>query len=260
MTTATTEAPQVPQVPNLDPSAAEKRSLTDVYRVKSASYEYASDEYAAKAGGSKPLQLTIEWEALTFRFADNPTTNPVLKRSINVTDRNGAFMTWGDPTNPEPTSEDSFPIQVSKFFAKCGVKISSDPHVLDGKVFVCERRTLRAGKSEVTTLVPLETRPADFSIAEKDIRIVSGRSEQGTAGNPATGAAAPTGPSKDEAYKALAAVMNGKKQGDMVSVGLADPSVAANAEVLTEIAAGAPAVEALKAFGSFAADGTFTAS
>jgi len=256
LTTATQTQPPV----NLDPGSAEKRSLTDVYRVKSAGYEYASEEYAAKAGGAKPLQLTIEWEALTFRFADNPTTNPLLKRSINVTDKNGAVMNWGDPNNPEPTSDDSFPIQVSKHFAKCGVNLGSDPHVIDGKVFRCERTTLRAGKAEVTTLIPREQLPADFSIPEADVRIVTGRSEQGQAGNPATGAAVPTGPSKEAAYQALAAALNGKKSSEMVNAALADATVAAQSDVLAEVAAGAPAIEALKAFGSFAADGTFTAS
>lgn len=251
MTTAT-----MPPV-NLDPGSAEKRSFTDVYRVKSASYEQASEVYAARAGGARPLQLTIEWEALTFRFADNPTVNPILRRSVNVTDKNGAPMTWGDPKNPEPTSEDSFPIQVSKHFAKCGVTLGTDPHVLDGKVFRCERTTLRAGKTELQTLIPIERMADDFSVPESEIRIVTGRSEQGQAGNPATGAAVPTGPSKDEAYKAVAQALNGQNKTSLVNVAL---GATTNPDVLAEVAAGAPAIAVLETLGSFAADGTFTAA
>lgn len=251
-------ATAVPSV-NLDPNAAEKRSLTDIYRVKSAAYEYASEEYSARAGGARPLQFTIEWEALTFRFADNPTTNPILKRSINVTDKNGAVMTWGDPANPEPTAEDSFPIQVSKHFAKCGTILGTDPHIIDGQVYLCERRTLRAGKSEVTTLVPLERLPDTFTF-EGDVRVVQGK-ESGTAGNPATGVtAAPTGPSAETAFKALAAAMNGKGSSEMVNVALSDATVSQQSDVLQQVAAGAPAIEALKAFGTFSPEGVFAAA
>ncbi len=260
MTTETVVPPQV----NLDPNAAEKRSLTDVYRVKSSGYEYSSDDYYNKAvaaaqgrGEAAPprqLQWAIEWEALTFRFADNPDTNPIIKRSVNVTDKNGAPATWGDPTNPEPTADDSFPIQLSKHFAKLGFVVGTDPHVIDGKIFVCEKRTLRAGKSEISPLVPV----AIGLPVTTPPRIVQAR-EQGTAGNPATGTVpATSGPTVEIAYKALAAAMNGKKSGDMVNVALSDSTVSAQSDVLQQVAAGAPAIEALKAFGSFSPEGVFT--
>lgn len=251
---------------NLDPNAAEKRSLTDVYRVKSSGYEYSSDDYYNKAvaaaqsrGEAAPprqLQWAIEWEALTFRFADNPDTNPIIKRSVNVTDKNGAPATWGDPTNPEPTSDDSFPIQLSKHFAKLGFVVGTDPHVLDGQVFVCEKRTLRAGKAEISPLVPV----AIGQVPDGPPRIVQAR-EQGVAGNPTTGApAAPSGPTVADAFKALAAAMSGKKTSDMVNVALSDSTVSAQSDVLQQVAAGAPAIEKLKEFGTFSPEGVFTLS
>jgi hypothetical protein len=265
-TILTTETAAPPQV-NLDPNAAEKRSLTDVYRVQSSGYEYSSDDYYNKAvagaqarGQAAPprqLQWCIKWEALTFRFADNPDTNPIITRSVNGTDKNGAPATWGDPANPEPTADDSFPIQLSKYFAKLGFVVGTDPHVLDGKVFVCEKRELRAGSTHITPLIPVAIGTApDPSVTP---RIVTAK-EQGTAGNPAGAPAASTGPTLDDAYKALATAMNGKKSGDMVNVALADSTVSAQSDVLQQVAAGAPAIEKLKEFGSFSPEGVFTAT
>jgi hypothetical protein len=260
-----TETLTPPQV-NLDPDAAEKHSLTDVYRVRSSGYAYSSDDYYNKvvaaalsrgeAAPTRQLQWAIEWEALTYRFADNPDTNPIIKRSVNATAKNGAPATWGDPKNPEPTTGDSFPIQLSKYFAKLGFKVGIDPHVLDGQIFVCEKRTLRAGKSEITPLVPI----AIGQVPTDAPRIVQAR-EQGQDGNPSAGVvAAPSGPSIDDAYMALATAMNGKKTSDMVHVALADSIVSAQSDVLQQVAAGAPAIEQLKAFGSFSPRGVFTST
>lgn len=252
----TTEAPTVPEI-NLNPNDATVRVLSDVYRLK-ADYRYASDEYVARRDdGARPLQWHLEWEALSFRFSDNPDTNPIIQRSVNVIDKNGQPATWGDPTNPEPTKDDSFPIQLSKYFAKCGVIVGTDPHVLDGRIFVAERRTLKAGNTEIDTLVPVQLL-AEFTPPDP-IRVVQSK-ERGTAGNPATGAAAaaPAGPSKDEALKALATAMAGKTAADLVAVALENTTVQGNGDVLAMAAQGTPAVEALKALGEWDAKGKFT--
>ena len=242
---------------NLDPNAAEKRTFRDIYRIRSASYEESSDDYTAKAGG-KRMQLTIEWEGLSFRFADNPTENPIMKRSINVTDKNGEFMGWGDPNNPEPTSEDSFPMQMAKVFAKCGTVIGTDPHVLDGHVYVGETVTLRAGRGELKTIIPVE-RLADDYVFEGEVRILQPR-EQGQAGNPAAGVAAQSGPTKEAAYKALATALNGRNKSEILDIALGHDVVSAQSDVLSDCTSGEAAITALGAYGSFAADGTFTAN
>ena len=255
----TQDAPATMPAINLNPAEAAKgRSFTDIYRVKEARYEQASEEYAAKAEGNRPWQLTIEWEGLSFRFANNPDENPIIRKSVNVTDKNGNPINWGDAENPEPTADDSLPIQLSKYFAKLGFVIGTDPHVIDGQVFECERKDLRGGKGArpVNAIVPvaLATPPTDPP------KIIQSRETGGQAGNPAAATAAPSGPTKEAAYQALAAALNGKKSSEMVQIGLADNVVSAQTEVLSEIAQGAPAIEALKAYGSFAADGTFTAN
>ena len=266
MTTENTSTAAVTPAINLAPEDAVQRVDTEVYRVLSSRYEYSSDDYynkavagAAARGQAAPprqLQWAIDWECLTMRWSDNPDKNPVTTRSVNVTDKNGAPATWGDPKNPEPTSDDSFPIQLSKYFAKLGVRIGNDPHIIDNMVFVCEKKTLRAGKTEIKPLVPVaigQAPPTDFVP-----RVVTGNAERGTAGNPATAQSVPTGPSADDAFKALAVAMNGKRTGDMTAVALADPIVCQQPEALTAVAAGAPAIEKLGTFGSFSPEGVFT--
>lgn len=241
---------------NLNPTQARQRSLTDVYRVKVSEHVPASDEYVAhRQDGKRPLQWHIVWEALSFRFEDHPDENPLIHRSVNLTDRNGQPAIWGDPTNPEPGNQDSFPIQLSKYFARCGVSIGSDPSVIEGMAFVCERKILHAGKAELQVLVPVQL--LDGFVAPDTPRIISVRNSRTNGGNGSPTSSAPPSATRDDALTALAAAMDGRKLNELLNIALSHEIVRDNGEVLAMVAQRDPALEALRERGTVDEDDVF---
>ena len=240
---------------NLSPDAVQERTpLRSLYMIKEAQFARASDEYMAnRPNDTRPLQLQIVWVGKDFRFSSNPDKDPEMIRSINVTDKNGNPMVWGTK-NPEPSSDDAFPVQISKYFALLGVVIETDPHVLDGKWFWGEQKELTAGNMKITTIVPVEvyTGPVPYA---GEVRLVQVKGESGQAGHPATGAAQTPQVSKQAAAAALAVDMAGKNKTDVVAVALGNDTVKQCAELLSELAIGD--VSALEEFGTFDEGGVF---
>lgn len=252
----TTDLASTPQV-NLNPADATERVNTDVYQVKTSEFRYASDEYMAKAdpGAPRPLQWHIEWLGLSFRFdnQEDPSQPPTIQRSLNVTDKNGATAFWGTK-DPEPGPKDSYPLQLSKYFAKLGLVLGSDPSVINGMTFVCENKTLQAGAgTPVNVLVPIARFEGPFT---GELRIVKTKQGQAQSGN-GTGPAAAPAISDDQAWAALAGAMDGKNVSELVNVALQTAEVAQTPSVLGVVAGGKGRPE-LEKLGSVDDAGVFT--